>query len=185
MRISEQVIRIFFILFSKRSKANAERTQSEGKTGKKNTRFCGLMLWFLALACGASMRKKEYPNTAPIAIGVCAEVGSKNLRFFMLLQLLFNLGKCNSCGRIGCNAIANNVLAWLYQACEPALRAEQLVEVGNPEGWKRPMLQTQGIGGLFGCGFVYGLLQKAWQFRSQLRPAGEPKHLQVVGLVAA
>jgi hypothetical protein len=39
MRISEQVIRIFFILFSKRSKAKAERTQSEGKTGKKSTRF--------------------------------------------------------------------------------------------------------------------------------------------------
>ena len=35
MRISEQVIRIFFILFPKRSKANAERTQSEGKMNQK------------------------------------------------------------------------------------------------------------------------------------------------------
>ena len=34
-------------------------------------------------------------------------------------------------------------------ACEPALRVEPLVEVGNPEGWKRPMLQTQGIGEFF------------------------------------
>jgi hypothetical protein len=42
---------------------------------------------------------------------MCAEVGSKNLRFFMLLQLLFNPDKYNSCGGIGCNAIANNVLA--------------------------------------------------------------------------
>ena len=76
MRISEQVIRIFFILFPKRSKANAERTQSEGKTGKKSTRFCGLMLWLLALACGGinaqkGVSKHMYPCVRKWAVKTC------------------------------------------------------------------------------------------------------------------